>query len=347
MKKLLSLLCAALLIGAACSSGDDGAGGDGATTGTGTGDDRASEDLREVTLVLDWTPNTNHTGIYVAQAEGYYEEAGLDVEIIQPGESGSLQALGSGNADFVVSVQEQLVPARLEGVPAVSVAAIVQHNTSSLMALGDEGIVTPADLEGRRYGGFGGDLERELVESLVECDGGDPSAVEFVEVGNVDYRVGLEQDRFDFVWVFDGWDVIRLEQVEDVDVATIPFDEHLDCIPDWYTPLLATSEQLIADDPETVRAFVEATARGYAFAAEKPEEAAQILLEAAPELDPGLVEPSAAFLADQYAADAPQWGWQDEQVWVDFSAFLLESGLIEEELDVSTAYTTEFLPEDP
>jgi ABC-type nitrate/sulfonate/bicarbonate transport system substrate-binding protein len=281
----------------------------------------------------------------VAQAEGYYEEAGLDVEIIQPGENGSLPALASGQAEFAVSVQEQLIPARAEGVPAVSVAAILQHNTSSLMALADRGIERPADLVGRRYGGFGGQLERELVETLVACDGGDPDGVEFVEVGNVDYRVGMEDGHYDFVWVFDGWDVIRLAEVEGVEVTTIPFREWEGCIPDWYTPLLAASEQVIADDPDTVAAFVEATARGYELAIENPADAAAILLEAAPELDAPLVEASMGFLADQYQADADQWGWQDEQVWIDFEAFLRSSGLVADEIDVDDAYTNEFLPE--
>lgn len=333
----LLALVAALAVGAVACGDDDG--GDGAAGDTG-GDGR-----REVTLVLDWTPNTNHAGIYVAQAEGYYEEAGLDVEIVQPGESGSLPALASGQAEFAVSVQEQLIPARAQDVPAVSVAAILQHNTSSLAALADRGITRPADLAGHRYGGFGGDLERELIETLVECDGGDPSAVEFVEVGNVDYRVGMEDGHYDFVWIFDGWDGIRLEQIEGVEITTIRFRDHLDCIPDWYTPLLAASEEVIADDPELVAAFVEATARGYEYAAEHPQEAAAILLEAAPELDPELVEASMDLLADEYQADAPQWGWQDERVWRDFEAFLRRSGLVDEQIDVEAAYTNEFLPD--
>jgi ABC-type nitrate/sulfonate/bicarbonate transport system substrate-binding protein len=336
-QRLLGVAAVIVVLGAlaACSSDD---GGDAPSGGEESGG-------QPVTLVLDWTPNTNHAGIYVAQAEGYYDEAGLDVEIIQPGESGSLPALGSGQADFALTVQEQLIPARAEDVPAVAVAAVLQHNTSSLVALGEEGIESPADLVGKRYGGFGGQLETELVQSLVACDGGDPTGVEFVEVGNVDYRVGLEQDFYDFVWIFDGWDGIRLGEVEGVDVTTLPFRDYEDCIPDWYTPMIATTEELVADDPDTVAAFVEATARGYEYAIGHPDEAAAILLEAAPELDADLVEASMAYLADQFLADAPQWGWQEEQVWVDFEAFLRRSGLVTEQIDVADAFTNEFLPE--
>ena len=330
----LAVVAAALLVLASC--GDD----------DGSDDTSAAEDgaaARPVTLVLDWTPNTNHSGIYVAEAEGYYDEAGIDLEIVQPGETDPLQALGTGNADFAVSVQESLIPARAAGVPAVSIAAIIEHNTSSLLALADSGIRAPADLEGHRYGGFGGQLETALVEQLVECDGGDPGAVDFVEVGDTDYRVGLENGNFDFVWIFDGWDKLRLEQAG-VEVATIPFIDHVDCIPDWYTPLIATSEDLIADDPELVRAFLDATARGYRAAMEDPEAAADDLLAAAPELDEALVRASAEYLAGQYASDPDAWGRQDGETWTRFSDFLVESGLVEAGVDVEASFTNDFLP---
>jgi ABC-type nitrate/sulfonate/bicarbonate transport system substrate-binding protein len=325
---LLSLGCL-LLVAAACG-GDDGSAGDG---------------LQRVTVMLDWTPNTNHLGIYAADAKGWYRDAGLDVRIIQPGETGSLQALGAGNADFAVSVQEEVVPARAQGVPVVSIAAIVQHNTSSLMGLSSDGIERPRDLAGKRYGGFGGHLERALVETLVECDGGDPAAVEFVEVGNVDYAVGLTRDRFDFVWVFDGWDVIRLRDIEGLEITRIPFIDHTDCIPDWYTPLIATTEDMIGDEPETVEAFLEATARGYALAMDEPQEASELLLEAAPELDGDLVERSARYLATRFTDDPARWGRQESAVWERFSTFLADAGLVEEAGDVDAAFTNDFLPE--
>jgi ABC-type nitrate/sulfonate/bicarbonate transport system substrate-binding protein len=331
---LVALVLALALASVACS--DDSSSADGETGSVG--------DLQKVTLVLDWTPNTNHAGIYAADAEGYYADAGLDVDIIQPGENGSLPALGSGKADFAVSVQEQVIPARAEGVPVVSVAAILQHNTTSLLSLADTGVERPADLAGLRYGGYGGQLERELVESLVECDGGDPDDVSFVEVGNVDYRIGMEDGFYDFVWVFDGWDVIRLEEIDEVDVDTLPFIEYADCIPDWYTPLLATTDEVIDDDPDLVEAFVGATAKGYAYAIDHPAGAASILLDAAPELDTGLVEASMAYLASRYQADADQWGIQRESVWVDFEAFLRRSGLVTEPVDVTEAYTNDFVP---
>jgi ABC-type nitrate/sulfonate/bicarbonate transport system substrate-binding protein len=253
--------------------------------------------------------------------------------------------VAQGTAEFGISVQEQVIPAREQDVPIVSIAAIVQHNTSSLMALARSGIERPADLAGHSYGGFGGALERELIETLVACDGGDPSQVQFVEVGDVDYLIGMDRGQYDFVWIFDGWDGIRATELEGEDVTFIRFIDYLHCIPDWYTPLIITSESMIANSPDVVSAFLAATTRGYAFAMENPAEAAQVLIDAVPELDPELVRLSAEFLAGQYVADpGRQWGLQDLDIWERFEAFLREAGLTEQAIDVEEAYTNEFLP---
>lgn len=314
-------------------------------TGCGSESDSsvAAEEAKKIKVMLDWTPNTNHSGMYVAKQKGYYKDAGLDVEIVQPGEQGGLPSLGSGIVDFAVSFQESLVPARAQGVPAVSIGALVSTNTSSLMSLQSSGITRPKDLEGKTYGGSGGELEKQLVSSLVSCDGGDPSKVKWGSVGNADYRTGLEQHQYDFVWVFDGWDVIRLHQ-ENVAVGTIPFAQHFDCIPDWYTPLLATSEKMIKNDPETVRKFMDATAHGYRDAISDPNGAANALIAEAPELDSKLVHESAVFLAKYYASSGLQWGEQKSEVWTRFNDYLHTAGIVKEPVDVSKAYTNSFLP---
>ncbi|HWO94125.1 MAG TPA: ABC transporter substrate-binding protein [Dehalococcoidia bacterium] len=334
---LLALVALGFALSAGCGDDDD----DGAAAET----DGGGEDLRSVTLMLDWTPNTNHSGIYVAQDKGWYEEQGLRVDIIEPAAGGTEQAVAGGQAQFGISVQEQVIPARQQGIPVVSIAAIIQHNTSSLMSLAEDGIERPADLPGHTYGGFGGALETALIRTLVTCDGGDPDGVEFVEVGNADYLVGMEEDQFDVVWIFDAWDGLRATDVEQRDVNFIHFADWFDCIPDWYTPVFITSQDMIESDPDTVRAFMEATSRGYEFAMENPEETADILLRAAPELDERLVRASAEWLATRYVDEGRQWGLQDREVWDRFHEFVLNAGLIEEPIDVEAAYTNDFLPD--
>lgn len=313
--------------------------------GCGGGQDTAPEGPRPVTLMLNWTPNAHHLGIYAAEANGWYDQAGIDLQIVEPGETTADQAVGTGDAAFGISQAESLLPAREAGVPVVSIATLLPSNDSSLMALADEGIARPVDLAGKTYGGYGGALETELVGRLVECDGGDPATVEFVEVGNIDYLGGLQSDRFDFVWVFNGWDALAAREVSGAEVATLPFVEHLDCIPDWYTPILITGEATIESDPELVRGFLDATARGYELAQREPQEAARLLLEAVPELDRALVEASADYHAGRFAAPGQPWGVQSEEIWTEFAAFVAEAGLTQEEVEVGSAFTNEFQPE--
>ncbi len=312
-------------------------------TAVACGDDGPGE-RRSATFMLAWTPNTNYAGVYIAKAKGWYADAGLDVEIIEPGAGGVIQAVGTGAAHFGTSQQEDVIPARTQGIPVVSIAAIIEHNTSSLIALGDEGIARPRDLAGKVYGGFGGAIEEPLISALVACDGGDPEAVEYGFVGNVDYLVGMQEDHYDFVWIFDGWDGIRYTDLLGENISFIRFIDHTDCIPDWYTPVVVTSEALIADDPELVEDFMEATVRGYRHAIENPSEAADILLAAVPELDEALVRASAAYLASRYVTDPDDWGRQSLDVWTRFERFLLESGVTESAIDVEAAFTNDFLP---
>ena len=302
----------------------------------------------KVTIVLDWTPNTNHSGIYLAQAKGYYRDAGLDVSIIEPGNDAGLPQLAAGNAQFAVSVAEELLPARAQGAKVVSVAAILKHNTSSLIVPASRNITRPRDLAGKTYGGFGGDLEKALVDAMVTCDGGDPSGVKYVEIGNTDYKIGLDRGDFDAVWVFDGWDVIRLEQLDGMKLVTFPFHDPgqagRDCIPDWYTPLIATTDDVIARQPDLVARFVQATARGYELARSDPQTAAAVLLAAAPELDKALVDKSAQYLANKYADTGQPWGRQDATVWATFEQFLVAHKILSAPVDTTKIFTNQFLP---
>lgn len=312
-----------------------------------SGTPASSDDgLRKVQVMLDWSPNTNHAGMYLAAADGYYADAGLDVTFLQPGAtSDPNQAVGAGTVDFGISAGEQLVPARAEGVPVISVAGIIHHNTSSLLSLASSGIDEPAELAGHTYGAYGATFEEALIDQLVACDGGDPDAVTFTQVGDSDYRQGLTSGHFDAVWVFDAWDVIRMRDIDDMDVSLISFADHLDCIPDWYTPILVANADTAKSDPDFVRAFVEATAKGYEAAMADPAAAGDALLAGADGLDRDLVERSMEYLATHYAADPAMWGRQDAQVWDRFVGFLEDHGIVSSGFDTAAAWTNEFLPD--
>ncbi len=306
----------------------------------------ATDDQQAVTVALDWTPNTNHTGLYVAQANGYYAENGLDVEIVQAQEGGSVEQLvAAGRIDFGISYQENVTNARVENVPIVSLAAIIQNNTSGFASRAEEGITSPADFAGKKYGAFGSPIEEAVLRGLMECASADFDEIEFVDIGSTDFFVATERDQVDFSWVFQGWTGIEAE-VRDIPLNMVLINDQ-NCIPNYYTPVIITGEEMIAEQPDLARQFMQATSQGYTFTIENPDEAAEILLEAAPELDAELVRRSQEYLAAEYQADAPRWGQQELAVWNDYAQWMYERDLIPEMIEPEQAFTNQFLPTAP
>lgn len=303
----------------------------------------ATRSPEQVTVMLDWVPNTNHTGLFVAQDQGYFEDAGLQVEIVQPGEVFAEQAVAGGAADFGVSFQEQVTLARADSAPIVSIAAILQHNSSGFASLSELEASSPADWAGMRYGSFGSPFEEPTLRVLMECDGGDFDQLQIVDIGFADPLALLEAHQIELAWIFYGWQGLQAEQ-QGIDLNIVMMQDWFDCIPDYYTPVLIASEQTIAERPELVRSFVRAVARGYDYAIANPSEAADILLAQAPELDPELVQTSQAWLSPRYQAEASQWGLQQEQVWQDYSDWMAQHGIIDSPIDAAAAFTNQFLP---
>lgn len=299
--------------------------------------------VAEITLVLDWTPNTNHTGIYVAAAEGYFAEEGLEVRIEQPPEDGATVLVASGNAQFGISFQDSLAPgfAQSEPLPVTAVAAILQHNTSGIISLKEDKITSPKYLEGKRYSTWEWPVEQAVVRNVVEVDGGDPDQVQMIPQTVTDVVSALQTD-IDAVWIYYAWDGVATE-LKGLDTNYWEFRD-INPVFDYYSPVIIANDTYLQEQPEQAAAFLRALSKGYAYASEHPRAAADILLEAAPELDSELVYASQAWLADQYRADADRWGVMDAERWDGFFAWLWAEDLIEHEIPSGKGFTNDFLP---
>ncbi|MGE5449780.1 MAG: ABC transporter substrate-binding protein [Methanomassiliicoccales archaeon] len=302
---------------------------------------KPQNDKTKLTVTLDWTPNTNHTGLYVAQSEGFYNAQGLEVDIIQPGEAGALGLVGASKAQFAVSYQEEVILARAQGVPVVAVAAIIQHNTSGFAAPVDRGIKSPADFAGKRYGGWGGPSEQATLDLLMTKAGKKADTISMVNIGTTDFFAAVRRD-IDFSWIYWGWTGIEAEQ-RGMKLDYIPLKD-LDPVLDYYTPVLVANEKWLQDNPETARHFLAATSQGYNFSRRQPEAAADILLQAAPELNPELVKASQRYLGPLYQAEAPRWGEMRAVVWERYADWLYKNGVLKEPLPTNQAFTNDYLP---
>ncbi len=302
-----------------------------------------NSDLEKVTFVLDWTPNTNHTGIYVAQELGYFEEAGLEVEIAQPPEDSSVALVASGKADFSISFQDSLAAALAgdDAMPVTAVAAVIQHNTSGIISRAGEGMDTPKGMEGHSYATWNGAIELATLERVIEADGGDFSKIEMIPSTVTDEVTALKTDSVDSIWIFYGWAGVKTE-LEGLETDYFAFAD-IDPVFDYYTPVIIAGNEFLENNPETAKAFLEAAGRGYQYAIDNPEEAAQILCDAVPELDIELVKASQNYLADQYKADAQYWGQIDAQRWNAFYKWVNDNGLVEGTVPLDTGFTNEYL----
>ena len=327
MKKIrMALLIVVLVIALVACSND--------------GTDSAQDELKKVTFVLDWTPNTNHTGIYVAVEKGYFADNGLKVEIIQPTENSVEQLLAAGTAQFGIVFQDFLTFARDEGIPVVSIGAILQHNTSVLASPADRGIQSAKDFEGKVYGGWGSDVETATIQYMMEQDGGDFSKLEITTIGDTDFLTASDMGTVDIGWIFAGWEGMRAE-IEGMELTYIPFAD--EDVFDYYAPIMATSEDMIKNDSETVQAFMNAVVKGYEFAAQNSKESADILLKYVPELDEELVYASQEYLSPRYIDDAASFGIQKKEVWDRYTQWLYDNGFIENLVDSDSAFTNDFL----
>jgi ABC-type nitrate/sulfonate/bicarbonate transport system substrate-binding protein len=307
----------------------------------------------KVTFALDWTPNTNHTGIYVAQQKGWYKDTGLDVQILPYSDANTPDTLVAiGQADFGVSFAESVVLDRVSNLPIKSVAAILQTNTSALATLKSSGLDKLPKLEGKTYSGFGSPFEEPVITTMLKNAGAPTGNFQNITTNLSGYDAVVAKQA-DFVWIYMGWEGIQAK-LDGVDLNTFMVKDY--GVPDYYTPVIIANETFLQNHADLARRFLDATVRGYEYGVTNPVDAANILINAAPAgtfANPELPRQSQQYLAPYYKADQPRWGLQTLQKWTDFPRFLASTGLLTttdgkvvkpEDIDYSSLFTNDYLP---
>lgn len=280
----------------------------------------------KLSVALDWTPNTNHVGLYVAEAQGWFEDAGLEVEILPYTDTSAGALIASGVAEFGVVGIVSLISQRAAGADLQAVFAITQHETGRLVVNGDnEAIRRPADLDGKTYAGFGSDWESALIGTMIRNDGG-KGEYETVTLGTSAYEA-LANGSVDFTLEVQTWEGVNADLLGRSQRGFRYADFG---VPDQQTTLIAGNGAWIAAHPDQTRAFVRAVQRGYAFAVENPADAADILIEASGGMlpDAELVHASMeALIEGGFLQDEGEpVGLIDGQMLAASAAFLAEAG---------------------
>lgn len=300
-------------------------------------------------FALDWTPNTNHTGIYVAEAKGYYGKENLDLEILpNPGGTSTDPLILEDKADAAIGFSEGVTASAASGSPITSIAAILSTNTTAVAVRSSDNINSLAELDGKTFGGFGAKFEAAAMKAVIQHDGGKgefKSAV--VSTGPIE---ALDSGNVDFVWIFEGWDGIKAKR-DGIDLKLFLVKEH--GLPDYYTPNIIAAPDKIESDPKLFKRFMRATQKGYEYAIKNPDEAAKILINQAKKgvfEDEELVYQSQRYLTDKYSHDYLPFGYQKAEMWQNYPNFMAEKGAIlnsegqpVKNIDVSSLYTNQFI----
>ena len=317
MKRFICLLlvCAMLLCGCGASAGNNETSG-----------------LKELDVVLDWYPNALHAFLYVAIEKGYYEEEGLKVNIRFPSNANdAISLVAAGQADIGLYYQQDVIQARAQqDVPVKSIGAVVQGPLNIVLSLKEKGITSAGDLLGKTIGYAGTELSEALIRSIMQYVGADYSDVTMIDVGfdlmssmttgNVDATIGCLVNH-------------EVPQMEEEGFSVNWFDLDDYGVPTYYEGIFLASDETIANDSETLQAFLRASAKGFADMKADPEAALATLLanqnaenfplsETVERKSMGVLIPmmetaDAAFLSQSDAC------WQENIDW------MLEQGLID------------------
>ncbi len=297
-------------------------------------------ELKQVVVMLDWLSNPNHVPLFVAEQEGFFEEEGLNVELLIPGNpSDPVKLAAAGRIDIAVTTGMNLIIARAAGLPLAAFGGLIQHPLGGLLALREREIESLEDLEGDRIGYSLEPEEPVLWRAMLGCVGLEPQDYELINVG-FNTVAALLASSVEAIGAFRNDERIQVE-LQGQETAFFPMEEY--CIPDNYQLVVVANEQVINGRPEPLRSFIEALSKGIGLTLYDPNRALDIFFAANPELEDELNLRS--FLATLlYFQGSPC--VNDPGRWSELGDFLFSQGLIEQEAKLEELFTAEFLPQE-
>jgi NitT/TauT family transport system substrate-binding protein/putative hydroxymethylpyrimidine transport system substrate-binding protein len=315
MRRAVALLAAALLL-----AGVAGCGGSGAEPGVPKG----------ATLVLDFTPNAVHTGIYAARAEGFYADAGIDLQIQAPGESTDApKLLAAGRTDFAILDITDLAIADQKGLELVGLMPIVQAPLAAVLARRDGPVKRPREMDGHTVGVTGLPSDTAVVRSEVAGDGGDPDGVDEVTIG-FNAVASLAAGKVDAATGFWNAEAVEAER-KGIPLRVFKVDEY--GAPHYPELILTTTRKEMEAEPAMVEDMVAATGRGYNFTEAEPQRALTDLLAANKSLERADQEAQLKVLLPELKPEP-----FDPAMLKEWSAWASSHGLLPEPADVAKTF---------
>ena len=299
----------------------------------------------QVSVALDWYPNSDHAGLYMAQEQGYFSDQGLNVNLYTPSNPDDvLKLVGTGKATFGVSYEPDLLLARSQGIPVVSITALVQHPLNSVITLKSSGIQSPKQLEGKKVGTPGLPGDEALLATMLEKDGSSLDKVQLVNVG-FDLVPALVSKKVDAIiggyWTHEA--IMVAQQGQPVNVM------HVEDwgVPDYYELVLVASEDTIKNQPDLVQHFVDAVVQGYGAAISNPTAALDAVQKNYNEMDRQMETVGIQDLVPLFKGNQPKPGWQTAVRWQNYEQWMEQRALLKQKVDATAAFTNRFVAAAP
>jgi len=302
--------------------------------------------MKKLRLALDWTPNTNHTGFFVAHEKGFYNDAGIEINIQSPQEDNyattPAKKLELGETDLAIAPTESLISYRTKSDPfsMQAIAALLQEDASAIATLKSSGITRPRDLDGKSYASYGARYEDQIVRQMIQNDGG-KGVLECHYPDKLGIWNTLVEGTYDATWIFTAWEGVEAEN-RGIELNTFKLDDY--DIPYGYSPVVCAAENMIESDGDLLKSFLHATKRGFEFAISSPEQTVEILKPYLTEHDQEHLDllKSQKKINDYYAKDGI-WGVMDSDVFDTFIEWLKVQKLVPNSLNADLLYTNECL----
>ena len=300
---------------------------------------QADRPITEIRLALDWYPNANHAGIFIAQEKKYFLKEGLKVEIYTPSDPSTvLQTVGAGNDEFGISYQPDLILARDKGIPVISVGAIVQHPLNVVMFLKEKQIKSPKDLKGKKIAYPGIPLNEAILDTMLKFDG--LSGIEDVEMINTGWDlvppvIGKKVDAC--IGCYISHETIMATN-EGYPVEVMHFTDW--GVPDYYELILVTGDKYLKENKDVIRRFTKALQQGYEDAMKSPDDAIKIL-SLNNEIDLEIETPGIKILQD-FWDDGDGFGFQSSSKWSKFILWMKGKDLIDNNILVESVFSNQF-----
>lgn len=330
----IPLLAATSLIISACSNPE---------TKQSTPAANPSAELKKVDFLLDWTPNTNHTGLYVAKEKGYLKEVGIDLDIKTPAEESTSDLIINNKAPMGIYFQDFLANKLSKGAGVTAVAAIIENNTSGIISNKTANINSPKDLANKKYGTWDDPVELAMIKTIMEKEKADFSAIKKVPNSDSNSITPMVNNVFEAAWVYQAWDGIMAKH-EKLDTNFFFLKDYAAEL-NFYSPIIIANNDYLKNNPEEAKKIVQAIKKGYQYAIAHPEEAAEILIKNSPELaqKKDFVLESQKYISKEYASKPENWGQIEAKRWDGFYKWAYDNKVIEKEIPAGHGFTNDLV----